>query len=29
MGVMQRQGTLLTARLAIDLARCSSARCPR
>jgi hypothetical protein len=26
---MQRQGFLLTARLAIDLARCASARCPR
>jgi hypothetical protein len=29
MGAMYRQGTLLTARLAIDLARCASARCPR
>jgi len=26
---MQRPGLLLTARRAIDLARCSGARCPR
>jgi hypothetical protein len=29
MVAMQRPGFLLTARLAIDLAQCASARCPR
>jgi hypothetical protein len=28
-GLVPRQELLLTARLAIDLARCASARCPR